>query len=113
MLQLAYANSTFQYGMIFSIDGRGEVTLHFPKTLTGKTNLSKGKPVYLDFSFELDDAPGFEKFYFIASNDKIDCKKILLDASKFGKNTENVKSGNLELSNTINQSTFIVNKEEK
>lgn len=78
VLQLAYV-TTHRYGIIFSIDGRGTVTLHFPADETASTELAKGT-VYLPSSYQLDDAPRFERFFFIASDRPFDPDKILSQA---------------------------------
>lgn len=80
ILQIAYASSK-KYGVIFSIDGRGTVTLHFPADETGSTRLGGGT-VYLPSSYQLDDAPSFERFFFIASDSPFVAEKVLPRARK-------------------------------
>lgn len=48
--------------VVVSIDGAGHVTLHYP--LNGNPKLSPGMHE-LPQSFELDDAPGFERFFLV------------------------------------------------
>lgn len=80
ILQIAYASSK-KYGVIFSIDGRGTVTLHFPADESGSTRLGGGT-VYLPSSYQLDDAPSFERFFFVASDTPFDAEKVLPRARK-------------------------------
>ena len=80
VLQLAYVSSKI-YGIIFSIDGRGSVTLHFPLNEESSTRLEHGT-VYLPSSYQLDDAPVFERFFFIASDSPIDVSKMLARARR-------------------------------
>ena len=47
--------------MIVSYDGRGVVTLHYPNVARASAELRAGGAVPLDHSFELDDAPLFER----------------------------------------------------
>ena len=56
------------FGVIFSVDGRGVVSLHFPNKAGESSRMATGTHL-LPFAFKLDDAPGFEAFY-IASSDK-------------------------------------------
>lgn len=65
------------YGMIFSLDGRGEVTLHFPQTGQNAQKLFPNKKVYLENSYQLDDAPGFEQFFLVTSEKLFNIKNIL------------------------------------
>lgn len=67
VLQLSYNAGKELYGMIFSIDGNGTVTQHFPAAGEEACELVKDKEVPLEFAYELDDAPEFEKFYFVTS----------------------------------------------
>lgn len=61
------------YGVVISIDGRGGVSRHFPDT--ADTALPRGTAA-LPFSFELDDAPGFERFFLVTSNRPIDIAAV-------------------------------------
>ena len=80
ILQIAYVSAK-PYGVIFSIDGRGTVTLHFPSPESNSTRLCAGT-TYLPSSYQLDDAPEFERFFFIASDAPIDAGRILSRAHK-------------------------------
>lgn len=66
-LQLQYRAGDRGHGAIVSIDGRGVATLHFPSSLTASTRLREGGLVALDHSYELDDAPSFERFFFVTT----------------------------------------------
>ncbi|MFO0631241.1 MAG: hypothetical protein U0168_00160 [Nannocystaceae bacterium] len=64
-LQLQYGAAEREQGAIVSIDGRGAVTLHFPDDAAASPRLADGGLVALDHSYELDDAPQFERFFFV------------------------------------------------
>jgi len=64
-LQLQYRAGEQESGAIVSIDGRGVATLHFPADVADSPRLEPGGVVALDHSYELDDAPGFERFFFV------------------------------------------------
>jgi hypothetical protein len=64
-LQLRYLAADREQGAIVSIDGRGVATLHFPATVEASPRLASGGAVALDHSYELDDAPEFERFFFV------------------------------------------------
>jgi len=64
-VQLQYRAADREQGAIVSIDGRGVATLHFPAEPTASPVLHSGGTIALDHSYELDDAPGFERFFFV------------------------------------------------
>jgi len=84
-VQIAYVPGTYNYGVIFSFDGNGNVTKHFPEYTWEAGKLSKtGEEVLLPFSYVLDDAPEYECFVFVASNEEF-------DMSDFGTKCDNNK----------------------
>lgn len=74
LVQLIYRSGGLQFGAIFSVDGRGAVTQHLP--LGGATAVSLVARDTLDFAYELDDAPRWERFVFVAANYRFDLKAI-------------------------------------
>jgi RNA polymerase sigma-70 factor (ECF subfamily) len=81
-VQLAYrlpAASTGEarYGVIFSIDGRGAVTLHYPYRPEGDTRMTVGRRCYLRDAYTLDDAPEFEDFYLVTRDSPLDAAAVL------------------------------------
>ena len=85
-IQLAYrvqpASSGEKYGVIFSIDGRAAVTLHYPYRAGQSTQLVPGKTVPLNEAYTLDDAPDYEMFFFVVGNKPIDTENILHTAKQ-------------------------------
>jgi hypothetical protein len=68
LLQLTYRAGTDRFGVLLSIDGRGHVTLHWPDTgESAATRLSGKGEVRLPSAYELDDAPGFERFFLVTA----------------------------------------------
>jgi hypothetical protein len=80
LLQISYSSLKNGYGVIFSIDGRGKVTLHYPADEKSSTKLDIGKKHLLDNSFELDDAPDFERFFFVTSLNEINTASVIFSA---------------------------------
>ena len=79
-IQLAYtveSRAADRYGVIFSIDGRGSVTLHYPYTPGQSTKLTTGKPVPIDEAYTLDDAPEYELFFFVVAGTPLDAETVL------------------------------------
>lgn len=75
LLQITY-KSMKRYGAIFSVDGWDKVTFHYPESLYDSTELDMGKIISLKSSYQLDNAPDFEKFYFITSDEPFDLDYI-------------------------------------
>jgi hypothetical protein len=76
LLQIAYAPDGAAYGAVVSLDGRGAVTLHSPPSADGSTALAAG-PVTLPHAYELDDAPGFERFVLVTSDRPVPVPAVL------------------------------------
>ncbi len=77
VIQITYLAGEYDYGVIFSVDGNGNVTRHFPEEgWVSEKLLKTGAEVPLEFSYELDDAPKYECFIFVASKDSFDLSKI-------------------------------------
>ena len=113
VLQVEYNAADAKYGVIASIDGRGVVTLHFPKHSDGSTALERGV-VALDHSYELDDAPDFERFFFISSDTSLDAA-VVVDALEALAADGAAKTGVPDLSDKLlsdelNQTDFTVEK---
>lgn len=75
LLQISYSAAGAAHGVIVSIDGRGDATLHFPSVPNGSTALQPGEH-RLDHAFELDDAPRFERFFFVTAQAALDVEKV-------------------------------------
>lgn len=70
-VQLGVIGAGDAHAVVVSIDGRGNVTRHFPRDVTGSTVLAAQGDghgeVHLPDGFELDDAPAFERFFVVTS----------------------------------------------
>lgn len=108
-LQLGYDSAGAKYGVIFSIDGRGTVTLQFPENIYSNTRLDNGGKVLLPFSYELDNAPFFERFFFVTSDREIDSAEILEKAGRIARGN---KSEMLNLPPYQSQQSITLFKEE-
>ena len=65
-IQLRYAVPEKCFGLLFSMDGNGALTLHMGNGVKA-IELVPGKMNSLPFAYKLDDAPYFEKFFFVTS----------------------------------------------
>jgi hypothetical protein len=80
VLQIKYGAGEAGFGAIFSVDGRGTITRHFPsrnaEAGTKAPRLSSSGAA-LDSAYELDDAPGFERFFIFSSKKDFDLSIVL------------------------------------
>ena len=65
-IQLRYSVPEKCFGLLFSMDGNGALTLHMGNGEKA-VELAPGKMNSLPFAYKLDDAPYFEKFFFVTS----------------------------------------------
>jgi len=86
-VQLAYLTppGDVYYGVIFSIDGRSVVTLHYPYRRQQSAILTAGKRTFLDEAYTLDDAPDFEIFFMVVSQNPLDTESVLKTAEELAK----------------------------
>jgi hypothetical protein len=89
-VQLAYLTppGNVYYGVIFSIDGRSVVTLHYPYRKQQSPILTAGKRTFLDEAYTLDDAPDYEIFFMVVSHDPLNTENVLKTAEELAKEPE-------------------------
>jgi hypothetical protein len=82
-VQLAYTIPAGEhYGVIFSIDGRSEVTMHYPYRRGQSSILVSGRKTFLDEAYTLDDAPDYEVFVMVISGEPLDTDAVLREARR-------------------------------
>lgn len=78
-IQLRYSVPQKCFGILFSMDGNGTLTMHL-----GDENkaiaLEPGKMVTLPFAYKLDNAPKFEKFFLLTSQNEFELDAANIDA---------------------------------
>ena len=79
VIQLRYNPGGQSYGVIASVDGAGVVTLHFPLSEDAPPQATAVSPetTTLPNAYALDDAPGFERFFFITASGPVDVQGAL------------------------------------
>lgn len=107
-LQVSYTSGDAVLGVIVSIDGAGTTTLHFPQsetaepTLLGRAQLPSG--------FELDDAPGFERFFFVTTKDDTLSVQDVMNAAKALAASDDAREGDLDLPDEVGQQSLLLTK---
>ena len=108
VIQLRYNAGGARFAMIASIDGAGGVTLHFPANADGSTDVEPGTRT-LPEAFALDDAPRFERFFFVTANEPLDVAGTL-DALRVLARRGDAGDAVLELPPSIHQVSLRLRK---
>ncbi len=115
-IQLAYNTHAKRderpHGVIVSIDGRGAVTLHYPAEPGGSTELSTDGERKLPFSGELDDAPRYERYFMVTSEQAIDVQSVLDAAARLA-STGQAGEQQLPLPPHLEQLSVRIDKEQR
>jgi hypothetical protein len=77
LIRIGYQAAGSAYGIILSVDGWGKATMHLPRDGRRAVRLNKDGRVLLDFALELDDAPNWERFYFVTGDTPFDVNPVL------------------------------------
>jgi anti-sigma factor RsiW len=105
LVQLAYQAAGRHHGVIVSVDGRGTVTRHLPATGPLAAPLKAGAPVPLPEAYELDDAPGFERFYLVTADEPFAVEDVVA-AVRRGR-----PGSRLDLPASLEQHSVVLQKE--
>lgn len=83
-VQAAYLVSERRFAALYSVDGRGTVTVHLPLHGAHAVEAAPPEPTLLPYSYRLDDAPKYETFYLVTSPDpfEVSLLKPFLAASE-------------------------------
>ena len=68
LVRIGYRPAGRAFGVIFSVDGNRTVTMHLPVQGGRAVPLAHEPTVLLDQAYELDDAPLWERFYFVTGD---------------------------------------------
>lgn len=69
LLQLAYQARAEAWGVLLSVDGAGRVTVHWPEDgSVSAPRLRAEREIRLPSAYQLDDAPAFERFFFVSAD---------------------------------------------
>jgi hypothetical protein len=118
LLQIAYVAAGHTHGVILSIDGAGVVTLHHPVAPEDDTTLASAPGegvIELAHAYELDDAPAYERFFFVTSvrpsGGPIDPALVVDRAHALARNPAAARSAPLDLPGSLQQWSFLLRKE--
>lgn len=115
VLQISYTAAEARYGVILSLDGRGTVTWHMPGRYAGAAlaapALSQQGEVILPSAYELDDAPGFERFILVYSSAPFDVRTVELAARALASKPKAADTGSLALPPAMKQFSIVLRKQ--
>ncbi len=112
LLQVKYNAKGAQQGVVVSVDGAGVATLHFPDTEGEDPRLDHGGAIHLPQSYELDDAPGYERFFFVTvdvAEPRLDVTRVV-DAARALAGSEEAERGSLALPEGWRQQSLLLRK---
>ena len=114
LLQLSYAAGGANYGVILSVDGRGAITWHLPAGYDGGSEtaapLSPQGQVVLPSAYELDDAPGFERFFLVYSTSPFAVRDVERAAQALARRLSTADREALGLPRGLGQFSLLVKK---
>jgi len=111
VVQVGYMAVGAKFGAIVSIDGRGTVTWHLPAVGRGGAAVlaPKGER-WLSDSYELDDAPSFERFFLVTSDRFFDVEAVDRAAEALAMDIPQAANGTLKLPQGLAQNALLLNK---
>lgn len=101
VVQVAFELDGAKYAVVVSVDGAGNATLHWPHGPDARTPPNFKK---LPESFELDEAPGFERFFLITSNEPLSPEQLYAAVKQAG------RSGTLSIPAAASQRSLLLQK---
>lgn len=110
LLRVAYRTAAPAFGVIVSIDGAGVVTRHHPVDGSQATRLRAGDATPLDSAYELDDAPKWERFFLITSEQAFEVSVVLQAAERIAAAAPVEPPVTLGLGDGFGEATFLLRK---
>lgn len=92
IIQISYIASGAKYGAIVSVDGNGVVTQHYPEYGYTSALLETNGEIPLDYSYQLDDAPSFERFMLITGDKPFTVSGIVDAVDSFDNKNMSIKA---------------------
>ena len=112
-LQLSYIGAGDKFGVIFSVDGGGGVTLHYPESASKSPRIKSNSVTPLPYAYDLDNAPDFERFFLVTSKNQLDVDEIIKQGNELARDSGNAKSKELMLLDDVKQTSILLTKVEK
>ena len=103
-----------RYGVLLSIDGAGRVTQHLPEPgASAASTLHAPSEIRLPSAYELDDAPGFERFLLITSTQPFPVAAALDAARSLAGQGQSARTAPLPLPPAFHQTSVLLGRPAK
>ncbi|MBI5528905.1 MAG: ActD-like protein [Deltaproteobacteria bacterium] len=109
-IQASYSGNGARFGVVVSVDGRGRVTTHLPMSGGDAAALDPRGETPLPQSFELDDAPRFERFFLVTSDRPFKVSVVTAAAAEVARDPEKAAAAALPLEAVFGQVSSILRK---
>jgi hypothetical protein len=109
VLQLAYTAGKARFGTVLSVDGRGVVTQHLPVNAGNAAPLDATGETNLPQAYELDDAPGFERFFLITADKPFSLSRVM-EAARALAHDDDARRKALALAPELSQESLLLEK---
>ncbi len=106
LVQVVFNAAGAEHAVVLSVDGAGHATLHAPTD--GQTRVEAGQRT-LPESFELDDAPGFERFFLVVDARPLSTAALLRAAAALAQGPE-ARTGPLEVPRSAKVRSVLLQK---
>jgi hypothetical protein len=110
LLQLAYGAGNENYGVVVSIDGAGTATLHLPQTADAESAVLDTRGAELPYSYELDAAPEFERFFLVTSAEPFAAEEVFHAANRLAGDRRHAETAPLALPPNFSQTSVLLRK---
>jgi hypothetical protein len=115
LIRIGYRAGGRHYGVIVSLDARGALTRHLPERGRTAAPLEARDIVLLGHAYQLDDAPAWERFFFVTADAPFEVATVEQAARRMagGRPTTGQAPADLPLPDALEQSTFLLTKERR
>jgi hypothetical protein len=109
LVQLAWRAPAPVHGVLVSFDGAGVVTLHLPSDGDAVAPALRGAS-RLDSAYELDDAPGFERFVLVVAPEPFPTADVVAAAERLASDRAAARAAPLPLPPGFTQTSVLLDK---
>ncbi len=110
LVQLAYRERGNSFGLLLSIDGGGSVTLHWPEQGAESARLQGGGEARLPSAYQLDAAPGFERFFLVTAARPFPVAPVMAAAQALAARPADARRAPLPLPPSFEQTSIALDK---